>query len=905
MIRFAAPEAFLLLPLLALLLRRQLWPRPFVGILRVLLLVAATALLAQPWLPGDTEGRDVVLVVDRSRSMPSAALAETRELASQLAERLQPGDRLGLVTFGRKPGIELLPQAPFAWRELARSIDPDGSDLAAAVTSALSLVPPGRRGSLLVVSDGEHTGGDLEAAARAALRAGIRIDTQLVPRAVGADVATQDLLAPHAVAVGQPFAVTAVVIAGAPGPAHWRLFADGVVVREGDAELQAGRNVLQFRRTLQSPGLQQLAFEVQRAGDAVPQNDRGLTVVRGIARPRVLCLTPQGRDDRLTRSLQAAGLDVVVQPPQSALLTLDGLDAFRCVILEDVAAGDLPSGGLRALAAWVRDLGGGLLMTGGKASFGVGGYHRSPVEEVLPVTMEMREEQRRFGLAMAIALDRSGSMAVMVGDIPKMQLADRGAAVAVELLSPIDSVAVIAVDSAPHVVVPMQPVRDKAAIAAQCRSIESMGGGIYVGEALHAAAEELSRSSQQNRHIVLFADAADAEEPGDYRTFVPELVKAGVTISVIGLGSPADSDAGLLEEIAKLGGGRCHFVADPIELPRVFARETIQVARSAMVEEPTDVQVLPALATLGDLPTAFPRIGGYSLAWPRPRAERDLLTLDQQKASLLSHWQVGLGRAAAFLGEVDGPASGGLDAWDGYGDFFGTLVRWLCGGQAPGVFLEATRRGAVGQVAVEVEEALLAQLDTARGVLTTPEGAAQDLVFERAGPGRIVARLPLQTEGVYRAALQLGGVTLRVPPLCLPYSPEYAPQPDLRAGERTLRRLAATTGGRLQPTAEQALEGARDSAGRVELGLWCAIAALVLLLAEICVRRFVLVLPNLRLPTRATAAAAPAAPATKGPEVAAPPAPAAPVVPPAKPANADDDGMLGAMARAKKRSGGR
>ena len=34
-----------------------------------------------------------------------------------------------------------------------------------------------------------------------------------------------------------------------------------------------------------------------------------------------------------------------------------------------------------------------------------------------------------------------------------------------------------------------------------------------------------------------------------------------------------------------------------------------------------------------------------------------------------------------------------------------------------------------------------------------------------------------------------------------------------------------------KPTAEQALEGDRDSAGRVDLGLWCAIAALVLLLS--------------------------------------------------------------------------
>lgn len=900
----ALPEALLLLPLAALLLRGRLWPRPFVGVLRVLLLVAVALALAAPWWQGLTDGRDVVLVLDRSRSMPANGLAGVPELSSQLGARAEPGDRFGLVGFGRKPVVDLVPQAAFSLPPAPRPVDPDGSDLAAAIDAALALLPPGRQGSLLVVSDGEADGGDLGAAARAALRRGVRIDAVLAPRPVGQDVAVADVQAPNAVAVGEPFVVTAVVAAGAPGPAHWRLFADSELVREGDAELVAGRNVLQFRRALAAPGLQQLAVEVHRDGDPVPQNDRGLAVVRGLVGPRVLCITPGGREDRLSGSLRAAGLDVVIAAPGTAPLSMNGLDAFRCVVLENVAASELATGALSALASFVRDQGGGLLMTGGKASYGVGGYHRSPVEDVLPVTMEMREEQRRFGLAMAIALDRSGSMQMDAGGTTKMQLADRGAATAVEMLSPIDSVAVIAIDSAPHVVVPLGPVVDKPAIQARCRSIESMGGGIFVGEALHAAAAELARSTQKNRHIVLFADAADSEEPGDYKSFVPGLVKAGVTVSVIGLGTPADSDAALLQEIAKLGNGRCHFVADAADLPRVFARETIQVARSAVVEEPTDVAALPALLTLGELPATFPRLSGYSLAWRRPRADVDLVTTDRQAAPALTHWQCGLGRAAAFLGEADGPLSGGLATWGDYGGFFGTLARWLCGGQLPGVFVEARRDGSRGRIGVEVEAGQEALLDAARGVVTTPVGTAADLVFERIAPGRLEAVVPLDREGVFRAAVQLGNATLRVPPLCLPYSPEYAPQTDPRAGERALRRLAATTGGRLQPTAEQVLEGDRRGAGRVDVGRWCGLAAVLLLLAEIAVRRFGVFLPALRWPRRREVAVPAAAGPAPAPAVPPAPTPLAPPVPPPAPPAApapDGGGMLGALSRAKRK----
>ena len=91
----------------------------------------------------------------------------------------------------------------------------------------------------------------------------------------------------------------------------------------------------------------------------------------------------------LLDALQKAGIDVTVTGAASAPLDLDRLDGFRCVVLENVPADDLPVGAMDVLRAWVSDFGGGLLMTGGQASFGIGGYHRSPVEEVLPVTMEV------------------------------------------------------------------------------------------------------------------------------------------------------------------------------------------------------------------------------------------------------------------------------------------------------------------------------------------------------------------------------------------------------------------------------------------------------------------------------------------------------------------------------------
>ncbi len=843
--QFVHPEAFLLLPLLALWLRRRLWPHPLLGLLRVAVVLLVLTMFAEPYVTGADPGRDVVVVVDASRSMPDDELARVQEFVRELAGELAADDRLGLVRFGRSARVERVPTADFRWPDVVHELDADGSDLAAAMHAAAALVPPGRQGSLLVWSDGEATGESAVVAARAAARRGLRVDTVLATRALGHDIAVVELSLPAQVAVGEPFAIGAVVTADAPGPVTWQLSVDGEVVRRGEATLVAGRNVLQFQRRLPVVGEHELHFAVQGRGDVRPENDRGLAAVRATAAPRLLCVTPGGREDRLTRTLRLSGLAVDVTNPAAAPLTLAGLDAYRAVVLEDVPAADLPTGAMRALASWVKDLGGGLLMTGGRASFGVGGYHRSPVEDVLPVTMEIRDEQRRFGLAMAIALDRSGSMRAEVGGETKMALADRGAAAAIDLLSAMDSVVVFAVDQAAHEVVPLQPVNDKQALGAMVRAIESQGGGIYVGAALHAAAEALAGAAQQNRHLVLFADASDSEEPGDYRSFVPSLAAAGITVSVIGLGSEADSDAALLREIAALGNGRCQFVANAAELPRVFAQETIQVARSSVVEATTKVLVRPGLDGLGDLPRDVPPLAGYSIAWLRRTAEEALCADDDHHAPLLAHWQIGLGRAAACLAEVDGALSGALATWPRYGDFFVTLARWLVGGQPPGVFVAARRQGAVGEITVEVDAARAAVLDGVRGVVTAPDGRASDLVFASAAPGRLVAHVPLRSAGIYRGAATIGGEVLRLPPLALPYSPEFAPPPDERAGERLLRDVARATGGTFAPMPGAVAAGPRDSRGAVDLGAWFAVAALLAMLGEILVRRL-----DWRLPQR-------------------------------------------------------
>ena len=187
---------------------------------KVPLRLLAGALLVAAWLgpaqglspqPVRTAGKDLWLVVDVSRSMDAPDVAPTRLLRAQaelqaLAARF-PADRLGLIIFGTEAVVQcpltydqeavqtfistlktsLLPPGPTTLRaplELVMSrLGPPPGPLAAAT--------PPRATALVVVSDGEDFGENLEPVLRTLARTGVRVYTIGVGTTEGAGIPTK------------------------------------------------------------------------------------------------------------------------------------------------------------------------------------------------------------------------------------------------------------------------------------------------------------------------------------------------------------------------------------------------------------------------------------------------------------------------------------------------------------------------------------------------------------------------------------------------------------------------------------------------------------------------------------------------------------------------------------------
>ncbi len=180
---------------------------------RALLLLAAAALtlagLARPrWgerlEPLHARGLDLVACIDCSTSMLAedlapSRLARARHAVEALLPRLQ-GDRVGIVAFAGTA----FPQCPLtvdygAVRMFLDLLDPglfttQGTDLAAALTTAVGLLARGGEGErvVLLLSDGEAHGGRLEEAIGRAKAAGVRVFAVGMGSAQGAPIPLRD-----------------------------------------------------------------------------------------------------------------------------------------------------------------------------------------------------------------------------------------------------------------------------------------------------------------------------------------------------------------------------------------------------------------------------------------------------------------------------------------------------------------------------------------------------------------------------------------------------------------------------------------------------------------------------------------------------------------------------------------
>jgi len=802
--------------------------------LRVSCLVLVAIILAQPRIQQKQDSLDLWVLLDRSDSTEGLIAKSFQEWDKLLKQEQTRNDSFHYIDYAAEV-VEQIPNSETATytgnTKLTRT--------ALALENVLALAPDERPSRILVFSDGYSTE-PLDGIADKLNKAGIPLDYRLVREETTDDFRIAKIQLPTRAQTLEPFLIGVTVRGHEDGKIPINIYRNDELISAKDTkvELINGVGKLEFQTKLIKPGSYEYSAEISPNKDAHRGNNKSSKWIEINGGPRVVIVTKY-QNDPLAASLISQGINVeTVMNPSSLRVGL--LSGAKAVIFNNIPAHEVPGKFLDALSFFVRDQGGGFMMVGGKHSFGAGGYFQSSIDELLPVSMELKNDLRKLAVSMAIVMDRSGSMSMTVpgaggGQISKMQLANSGAAKAIELLGVMDSIAVYAVDSEPETIIQQQKIKgNKQQLVNKVMRVQSMGGGIYVYTGLQYAWDRLKKSSIGTKHIILFTDAADSEEPGDYKELIKKMTDKGATISVIGLGSRKDADARFIEDIAKRGKGRIFFTERAVDIPKLFAQETVTLARSAFIEEPIQTLATGQWIEISPNPVAWiPVIDGYNLSYARDKATTSLISTDEYKAPLVTHIRRGLGRTAAISFPLGGEHSESVRNWKQYGDFAKTITRWLMGDKLPrGLGLKHELDGTCLKIDLfyDTEEWAEKFNNAAPGIKIIKGehgGESYEVPWKRISPGRYSVTRDLEEGTLIRGSVQAGNHAIPFGPIIVGSSTEWAFDSDRLA---ELKTLSQQTGGRNLTDLSQAwLRPPRTHYADLRLPLGLALLIFVLL----------------------------------------------------------------------------
>ncbi|MEN3000318.1 MAG: VWA domain-containing protein [Armatimonadota bacterium] len=850
--RFVEPGYLLLLPLLV----AGVWwsGRRMLGISRVrkhvvLVLRSLVVLLIVLALAGlqavrPNRGVCTIFLLDASDSIPDKGKQAARDYIQQSLKTIGEEDEAALIVFGRDALIDFMPMNTRELPPILSAPDRQGTNIASAIRLASALFPDGKDKRIVLLSDGNETEGNALDAAAVAATENIEIDTvQLASATPESEVLVLETQAPSEVKIGEPFNLRVVIDARKHATGTLHIDRDGEPVKSVPVSLTPGKNVVvvPIRTDKQGFHRYRATLEVQPDEDARNNVGRAFVQVRG--KPRVLLAEGEPDPTRaLERALKANNLEVVHATPETFPTRADELQGYDAILFHDFPATALSPQQMLTIQSAVRDTGIGFAMIGGENSFLPGGYYETPIAEILPVDLDVRQRKVFPAATVVIIIDISGSMAVPEDGIPKVQLAGRAAIETLKMLRPMDQFGVIVSGTGVDWLAPIQPARNKERVIDQISRIYAGGGGIYCRPSLEFAAQAMLTQNTRVKHVIMLADGDDCDEQEGCFEIAKNLRAQGVTMSVVSLGT--GKDVGFLQQLAQVAGGNFYLTTRARDLPRLFTADVSVMTRSAIEEG----AFLPKITGNDEMLEGInwnttPPLLAYNLTSDRPLARTLMRT--HKNDPLLAIWQYGLGASLAFTSDAKPKWAQRWVGWSEFAPFWTQLTRSILRkGSRQDYQINVRQEG--GQAVVEM------QAFTPEGEpinflqpevrISFPNGEGQTITLQQDAPGRYTGRFPLREVGDYLLTViekqPDGTVRTATRGYAVSYPPEYR---FSRANLPLLTRIAEVTGGKLNPAPSQAFRPVTRRGSAVS-DLWrqCLWLALMLMLLDITLRRVAL-----------------------------------------------------------------
>jgi len=762
-------------------------------LVRLAVLALFILALAEPRVVRKNDGLALVYALDVSDSMGENVSDRSLSYILKTAGAKPEKDEAGLVVFGRDAAVELPPRLSFPFEVINARVAKDGTDIARALSLAAAMVPEDRQGRIVLVSDGVETEGSVSGVLDDLKSRHVAVDVLPIQYQYQHEVWLERLDLPRQIKIGETYEAAVLLNSLQAGDGKLVLRENGKVIAEQTVHYEAGKNRYALPLYLREPGYYEYVATIEPpAGqDGWQENNTAINFLYLKGEGKVLLVTdPQGdpRDwETLVKALKEAKRLVEVRSALEFPRDAMSLMPYDCVVFVNVPADSFDPVQLQSLRDAVYNQGIGFLMVGGKNSFGPGGYHRTPIEEALPVDMDIAQKKVLPKGALVIVLHTC--------EFPEGNVwAKRVAKESIRVLGAQDEVGVLIFSpTGDQWVFPLTPASEYDKLVTLINQCEPSDMPSFQS-IMQMGLTGLKASDAAAKHLIIISD-------GDPSPPTPELVKQflaeKISVSTVVINPHGGMDISGMQALAGVTGGRHYLVMDPHELPSIFIKEAKTLKRS-MIQNTTFVPTVEFSSPVLKGIEAMPPLHAYVLTTPKPRSVTILKGPAKDEINpVLTTWRFGLGKTAAFTSDLSPNWGSDWVQWRQYEAFVKQLMIEISRvEQHSDLFMQTFAAGDEGVILVEDYHPQEAMLEI-QAQINGPHERETSVALKQVGPRRYEGRFPLSGKGRYQVALAGVGAGRNEQTMggfVVAYSPEYL---RFRSDPVTLRRIAEQTGGRI------------------------------------------------------------------------------------------------------------
>ncbi|MCA9064198.1 MAG: VWA domain-containing protein, partial [Planctomycetaceae bacterium] len=613
--------------------------------------------LAEPRAVHTSDVVSVVYAVDVSDSV-NESRNRAMEFVASTAEHRPVSDEVGLIVFGRSAAVEFPPRNGMKIEPYINSrVGGDATNIEQSLSLSAAMLPEENRGRVVLISDGTETDGQFHDVLDDLKVRDIEVNVVPIDYNHDREVLLERLDLPRLVRLGETYDASVVLTSLKAGEGELVLLEGGNQIRSEKVTFPAGKSRFSFPITVSEPGYYEYTARIRfnPEYDSRQENNEVRNYLYLDGPGRLLVVTNPGADpiewDYLVKALRQGDRQVEVIDANAlptdplSLMPYDGV--FFC----DVPADAFTSGQLYAMHDGVRNLGIGFMMVGGPNSFGPGGYRGSPIEDILPVSLEISNKKVLPKGALVIVLHTCEFPA---GNTWAKRITKR----AIQVLTPDDLVGAIGYGMTGNEwIFEMTEAANFDALVPKINAAQ-IGDMPDFASSMELGLTDLIKTDAASRHMIIISDG-DASPPSP--ELLQQFIDERITVSTVAV-FPHDGDVSTLEQIASVTEGRFYYPSDPNELPSIFVKEAKTLRRDQIQRKPFVPELMnldPVIKDIGQPPP----LGGYVLTSPREDGRANLVftaPMDADEVAsgqadidpVFAVWRYGLGVSAAFTSDL-------------------------------------------------------------------------------------------------------------------------------------------------------------------------------------------------------------------------------------------------------------